>query len=96
MVTHVVLIQPKAEASKEQIETIIKQAQALKDIIPGIQDAHGGKNLAQHSQGYQYGLVMHFESMQHLQAYLPHPAHLVVAKELMGLCDNLVEFDLAQ
>ena len=96
MVTHVVLIQPKAETSKEQIETVLKQTQALKDIIPGIQDVHGGENLSQHTQGYQYGMVMYFESMQHLKDYLPHPAHLVVAKEIMKLCDNLVEFNLAQ
>ncbi|GCE27118.1 hypothetical protein KDA_26020 [Dictyobacter alpinus] len=96
MVTHVVLVQPKAETTKEQIETVLKQAQALKDIIPGIQDAHGGKNLSQHTQGYQYGLVMHFDSMQHLQEYLPHPAHLIVAKEIVSLSDNLIEFNLAQ
>ncbi|GER88437.1 hypothetical protein KDW_25990 [Dictyobacter vulcani] len=46
MVTHVVLLQPKAETSKEQIETVLKQTQALKDIIPGIQDVHGGENLS--------------------------------------------------
>ncbi|GLV58737.1 hypothetical protein KDH_55670 [Dictyobacter sp. S3.2.2.5] len=96
MITHVVLVQPKAETSNEQLQTMFEQIKALKQLIPGIQDVQVGKNLGQHTQGYSYGMVMHLESMEHLKGYLEHPAHLTVARELMQSCQNLVEFDLSQ
>ncbi|GCE19522.1 Dabb family protein [Dictyobacter kobayashii] len=95
MITHVVLVQPKPEATPEQIQTVLEQVRALKQLIPGIQDVQVGKNLGQHTQGYSYGMIMQFEDMEHLKAYLPHPAHQTVVKEIMQLCANLIEFDLA-
>lgn len=96
MVTHVVLIKPKAETTAEQIQTILEQAKDLQQIIPGIVDAQVGKNQGGQQQGYSYGLIMQFESMERLQAYMPHPAHQVVGKEITRLCDSIIEFDLAQ
>ncbi len=96
MVTHIVLIKPKADTTAEQIQTILEQAKDLQQIIPGIVDAKVGKNQAGHQEGYSYGLIMQFENMEQLQAYMPHPAHQVVGKEIMRLCDSIIEFDLAQ
>lgn len=96
MVTHVVLIQPKATASLGQIQAVIEQAQDLQNSIPGIQTVRAGKNVGHHQGGYTYGIIMQFESMERLEAYLPHPAHLAVAKELLQICDSLIEFDLPQ
>ncbi|GHO87898.1 Dabb family protein [Dictyobacter formicarum] len=96
MITHIVLIQPKAETSTEQLQTVLEQIKALKQLIPGIHDVQVGKNLGQNTQGYTYGMVMHLESMDHLKTYLSHPAHLTVAKELTQISQNLIVFDLAQ
>ncbi len=96
MVTHVVLIKPKAETTAEQIQTVLEQAKNLQQIIPGIVDAQVGKNQGGLQQGYTYGLIMQFENMERLQAYMPHPAHQIVGKEITRLCDSIVEFDLAQ
>ena len=94
MVIHVVLVKPKESASLEEIQSVLDQAKALKEIIPGIVEVEAGKNVAKHQGGFEYGLVMRFDTMEHLQAYLPHPAHLAVVKEIVRLCDTLVEFDL--
>jgi hypothetical protein len=96
MVTHVVLVKPKANASSDQIQTVLDQVVALRALIPGIQDAQAGKNLGHHQEGYTHGLVMHFKDTGDLNTYTNHPAHVAVAKDLISLCDNLIEFDLVQ
>lgn len=97
MITHIVLVQPKAETSAEQLETTLEQVKALQQLIPGIQDIQVGKNLSQHyTQGYDYGIVVHLESMEHLETYRSHPAHQTVARELMRLFQNIIECDMAQ
>ncbi len=96
MLTHVVLLKPKAETTGEQIQTILEQAKNLQQIIPGIIDAQVGKNQGGLQQGYSYGLIMQFENMERLQAYQPHPAHQVVSREITRLCEGIIEFDLVQ
>jgi hypothetical protein len=96
MVTHVVLVQPKADISLNQLQTIFAQVKGLQTHIPEIKDVQVGKNLGHRQEGYSYGLVMHFDSLDALNTYSAHPAHVAVAKELISLCDNLIEFDLAQ
>lgn len=31
----------------------------------------------------------------HLRAYAPHPDHQVVARELVSICDSIIDFDIA-
>ena len=96
MVTHVVLAKPKTDTTLDQLQTLFDQLKALQALIPEIQDVQVGKSIGDHHQGYPYGLIAHFESVDALHTYLAHPAHVTVAKELNSLCENLIVFDLAQ
>jgi Stress responsive A/B Barrel Domain. len=95
MITHVVLIQPKADTTPAEMEAILVQAKALQDIIPELQDFQIGKNLATYTQGYSYGLIAHFANETQLQAYANHPAHQELVRELLAHA-QVIEFNLAQ
>lgn len=94
MITHVVLLQPKAETSSEEINVALKQVQALQAVIPGIIDVQIGENNSTNHQGYTHGFIMNFVDSDHLKAYAPHPAHRVVSDELVRICRSIIDFDI--
>ncbi len=94
MISHVVLLQPKAEATEEDITTVLSHVQDLQQSIPGIVETRVGRNLSVNHQGYVYGFVMRFVDAEHLKAYAPHPAHQVVSEELQNICESIVDFDI--
>ncbi len=94
MINHVVLLQPKAEVTEEDITTVLSHVQGLQESIPGIIEARVGKNLSMNHQGYAYGFVMRFVDEEHLKVYAPHPAHQVVSKELQKVCQSIIDFDI--
>ncbi len=96
MLTHIVLLQPRPDTSLDQIQTVLEQVKELQQIIPGVLDVQVGKNQSEQQQGYSYGMIIRFENNDQLQTYLTHPAHQAVAKEIMRVCSNLIEFNLAQ
>src|SRR5947209_18095099 len=91
MISHVVLLQPKAEVTEEEITKILSHVQGLQARIPGILETRVGKNLSVNHQGYVYGFVMRFVDEEHLKAYAPHPAHQVVSEELQNMCESMSE-----
>lgn len=93
MITHVVLIQPKENTTSAQMETLVEQTRALKELIPAIQSVQVGKNVGRLTQGYTYGLIAQFASEEKLKEYLDHPAHQALARELLQ-STQLIEFDL--
>ena len=94
MISHVVLLQPKAEVTEEEITKVLSHVQDLQQSIPGIVETRVGKNLSMNHQGYIYGFLMRFADEEHLKAYAPHPAHQVVSKELQTLCQSIIDFDI--
>jgi hypothetical protein len=67
MITHVVLIQPKAPSSNEKLLALLEDVQALQDIIPGILSISVGENLSLYHRGFTYGVIMRFVDEAHLQ-----------------------------
>jgi Stress responsive A/B Barrel Domain len=92
--THVVLLQLKAEIRPEEIYVALKHVETLQEAIPGIIDVQTGENRSMNHQGYTYGFVMHFVDGEHLKAYAPHPAHRVVSQELVRICSSIIDFDI--
>jgi len=94
MISHIVLLQPKAEVTEEEITAVLSHVQGLQQHIPGIVETQVGRNLSVHHQGYVYGFVMRFVNAEHLKAYAPHPAHQVVSEELQNICQSIIDFDI--
>ncbi len=96
MITHVVLLQPKAEVTNDEITMALDHVQALKQAIPGIVDVQVGRNMSNYNQGYTHGFVMRFVDAKHLKAYAPHPAHQKVSEELQNISQRIIDFDIEE
>jgi hypothetical protein len=94
MITHVVLLKSKAETTRDEMQEVLAQVQALQQQIPGIVDVQVGENLSMSHQGYTHGFIMHFIDEEHLKAYAPHPAHRVVSDEIRRVSSHVIDFDL--
>ena len=96
MIIHVVLLQPKAQTTEEEITTALEHVKALQRVIPGILAIAAGKNQSSYHHGYTYGIIMRFVDEASLQAHHPHPAHQAVVEELDDLCEQTIDFDLPE
>lgn len=94
MITHVVLLQPKADTSENALFNALEHVKALQQVIPGLLSVNSGKNRSRYSGGYTYGVIMRFIDEEHLAAHHPHPAHVAVVTELDNLCESIIDFDL--
>ncbi len=96
MITHVVLLQPKPEATDKELAAVLERVKALQQVIPGIVALSVGKNRSTYHRGFTHGIIMRFVDEAHLKAHHPHPAHLAVVKELDRLCEQTIDFDLPE
>ena len=70
MFTHVVLLEPKPEATADDIAAALEHVQNLKSAIPGIVAIETGKNLSANQTSYTYGFVMSFADAAAFQSYV--------------------------
>jgi quinol monooxygenase YgiN len=96
MITHVVLLQPKASSTDEEITEVLRQVEALRQVIPGLTAIAVGKNRSTYHRGYTHGIIMHFIDEAHLQAHHPHPAHIAAVEALDRICESTIDFDLPE
>jgi hypothetical protein len=96
MLTHVVLLQPRSEATLEDIHTALKGIEDLRQHIPEILDLQIGPSLSMQDKqrGYTYGFVMHFADKEQLDLYAVDPIHLAAGAELNRVFDNIIDFDI--
>ena len=96
MLTHVVLLQPRPEATAEDIHIALKGIEDLRPHIPEILDLHIGPSISAEDKqrGYTYGFVMHFAGKEQLDIYAVNPLHLAAGAELNRVFCNIIDFDL--
>lgn len=94
MITHVVLLQPRAATTTAELTAFLDHVRDLQKRIPGIIAISAGKNHSPYRSAYTYGIIMRFVDEAHLQAHHPHPAHVAVVEELDRLCESSIDFDL--
>jgi hypothetical protein len=96
MLTHVVLLKPKAEITEGEVITALDHVQALQQAIPGIVSVEVGKNLNEsNNQGYTHGFVIRFVDAEIYKGYAPHPAHQPVSEVLRRISQSIIDFDVA-
>jgi hypothetical protein len=96
MITHVVLLQPKAATTEQQLAEFFEHVRDLQRLVPGIISISAGKNRSPYASAYTHGVIMRFVDEEHLLAHHPHPAHVAVVEELDWLCEGSIDFDLAE
>ena len=94
MIMHIVLLLPKPESTREELQAVLEKAWALQAKIPGIVAIQAGENQNPNNQGYTFGIVITFDNEEHFKAYFPHPEHRAVGAELRRLSVNLLNFDI--
>ena len=81
MVSHVVLMKPRADLSPADRQALIDAFDRAMREIPTVRGVRVGKRIT-HGAGYEasapdmdYVVVIDFDDLQGLQTYLQHPAH---------------------
>ena len=100
MIQHIVLLKLKPGTTSAQKEALLEGLIALQreGRIPGIESVSGGDNCSPEGKahGFDWGFVMTFADAAARDAYLPHPAHKAVGKELLRpIADDVLVLDYA-
>lgn len=83
MITHIVLFEPHATFSEEQRRSVLEEIRASVSQCPSVRACRVGRR-ARHGlrgyeqgmrQNYEYALLLDFDDLDGLRAYLSHPAH---------------------
>jgi hypothetical protein len=96
-VVHVVLLRLRADADAP---ALLAALAGLRGVIPGLASFHGGPYSSPEclNAGFTHGFTMHFESATARDAYLPHPAHEAVKRDILAALDGdgaVIAFDYA-
>ena len=86
MIAHFVLLQPKPELGSEQRRMALQMLSAASAGIPGIARFRIGRRVLHGLTGYEqamtqdfeFALVLEFDDVEALKAYLQAPAHAVL------------------
>lgn len=92
---HVVSFQFKEEVTPERRAQAVKDFLDLKNRIPEIIKFEGGENISVegYDKGFTHCYVLTFENEEGRSIYLPHPAHMEVAKKNKPLMKDLFVVD---
>ena len=93
-IDHIVLIEKKNDAMKEQMDAALKGIAGLKDKIPGILDVKIGNNFTDRTPNISHAAIITMADKQALSGYGPHPAHEQVIKLLHQAASNWIVVDI--
>ena len=103
MVSHVVLMKPRPNLSPDDRNKLIAAFwRALADI-PAIRGVRVGRRIT-HGAGYEAGMpdtgdylvVLQFDDVEGLNAYLHHPAHAAVGRGFAELLSSALVYDFEE
>ena len=80
MIMHIVMWKLKEENKKENMNTMKKLLMELPPIIKEINHMEVGKEVNVGSGNYDIVMISEFKSMEDLQKYKEHPAHVKVGE----------------
>jgi len=97
MVRHILLLQQRPDATAEQIDACRAGLAGLVGVVPGLLDFHWGANVApvERRDGFTHGFSMDFADRASLDAYAPHPQHVIAAARVRATFERVVVFDFA-
>jgi hypothetical protein len=95
MVRHILLLQQRPEATAHEIDACRVGLAELVGPIPGLLNFFWGQNIAPEERrgGFTHGFTMDFVDRQSLDAYGPHPQHVVAAARVRATFERVVVFD---
>jgi hypothetical protein len=96
-IVHMVLTQWRADAPGEALAEMRAIVHRFQDEIPGVVSVVEGASVSTEGleSGFEWALVVTFESAAARDGYLDHPTHLPVAALIGEWAERLVVFDLS-
>ena len=97
MLTHVVLMQLRADAPEADIADLDDKLRDLAARLVGPDSYTLGTNATEEpfAQGYDFGFVIRFHDRQALAAYHGHPDHQPISDAVQSLSTTFLVFDFA-
>lgn len=92
MITHIILIK-LVHTNAETVEEARKVLAGLDGKIPQLRHFEVGANILESYRSYDLALLARFDSLEDLEAYQQHPAHVEVVKYLQGVRQSVVTVD---
>ena len=81
MLQHLVIVSFKEGVSDDDIDAAVEGLRSLPAAIPEIRSLEVGRDLGLSPGTSDLGLLGSFDSLEDLQTYLTHPAHLALIRE---------------
>jgi len=100
MILHCVFLRLKAATTAADKQALYDGIAGLKAVVPGFVEVKYGPNVSPEglNGGFVDGFCVTFENAEARDAYLVHPDHVVVGKQIVAACDGglsgLLVFDM--
>ncbi len=92
MLTHVVFFKLK-DNSQDHLEKVKKDLLALKDQIPLIKSMEVGIDILRTERSFDIVLYTKFDSLEDMNAYQVHPAHVKFAEYIQAAKESVFAVD---
>ncbi len=92
MITRIIFYK-LVHANTETVEEARQILARMDGKIPHLRHFEVGLNLVPSHRSYDLALVLKFDSLEDLQAYQNHPAHVEVVKQIQGVRQSVVTVD---
>jgi hypothetical protein len=101
MIVHVVLFSPKPDLSESDRRTLLDALSAAATGIPSIRRFRVGKRVKHSLPGYEqmmrddyeFAVVIEFDDVAGLKAYLQHPAHAAAGHHFTASASKALAYD---
>jgi hypothetical protein len=102
MVSHVVLMKPRADLSAvdrqaliDAFERAVREITTVRHVRIGTRVVHGAGYEQSAPDTADYFVVIDFDDVQGLQAYLQHPAHVALGARFVQSLKSALVYDFA-
>lgn len=101
MISHIVLFRPRASLSAGEQQEILQAVSTLVARCPSVRSCRVGRRVRHGLPGYEqamregfeYALVLDFDDLDGLRAYLTHPEHARLGDAFTSAADASLAYD---
>src|SRR4026209_1960748 len=101
MIVHVVLFSPRPDLSPSDRTAVFDALQSAAKDIPSIKSLRVGKRVKHSLPGYEqmmrddyeYAVLIEFDDVEGLKAYLQHPAHIAAGHHFTASASKALAYD---
>ena len=93
MIRHIVLFRFNSGVTDETIDGFMDQLVALKEKTGLVRSIEVARDVGRTTVSYDLVLNAIFDSMENIEQYAVHPAHVSVLETINELCESTVKID---